>query len=105
VVNPCEENEYFVDKSGSSQGGPPLVVSYRFCYDKDLSLQHISDLTCVQKIELSGIQLNDLEGFNDVDTHYIDNCFFEKDDLKTISSLDNLEEIIIDGCLINNNND
>jgi hypothetical protein len=105
VVNPCEENEYFVDNPGGSQGGPPLVVSVRLCYDKDLSLQHISDLTCVQKLELSGMQSGDLESFNDEDTHFVNNCFFEKDDLKTISSLDNLEEIIIDGCLINNNND
>jgi hypothetical protein len=76
----------------------------RFCYYKNLSLKYISDLICVQKLELSGIQLNDLDGFGDVDTYQIDNCFFEKDDLRILSNLDNLEEIIINGCSINNSN-
>lgn len=68
----------------------------KLCYYKDLSLAKIKDLTCVQKITLSGI-------WNpDIGTYYVTDCFFENDDLNYLSNLTNLEEIIFDGCGNNN---
>lgn len=64
----------------------------KLCYYKNISLKNISDLSCVQKITLSGIWSPGTGNYN------INNCFFENDDLNYLSNMVNLESITFDSC-------
>lgn len=66
------------------------------CYREKPSLKKISNLTCVQKIKLSGIM------YPDSGTYSVGDCFFENDDLNHLSNMVNLEKITFDGCGNNN---
>jgi hypothetical protein len=64
----------------------------KLCYYKDLSLKTVSDLSCVQKITLSGIESPGVGNYS------VYNCFFENDDLNYLSNMVNLESITFNGC-------
>ncbi len=64
----------------------------KLCYHKNISLKNISDLSCVQKITLSGIFSPGVGNYD------VNNCFFENDDLNYLSNMVNLESITFDGC-------
>jgi hypothetical protein len=90
----CKENE--IPESRISTGGccPEEGEDNvtKLCYYKNLSLKNISDLSCVQRIKLSGIVSPDIGNYG------VYNCFFENDDLNYLSNMTNLEEITFDGC-------
>lgn len=86
----CKDNEIMETVELEIQGS---LVSYKWCYIRDLSLDHIKDLACVQSLFISSNQRQ-----IDINTIPIDNCIFEQENLNKLSSLVNLEEITFDGC-------
>lgn len=99
TIYKCNDNEISEDMV---KGCDPYLCKGKRCYAVEPALHHISDLTCVQKLELSGIKYN----AGEAQLFGVRNCFFEKDDLNNLSNLINLEEITFFGCSNDNiNND
>jgi hypothetical protein len=71
-----------------------LENEYHICYPNNLSLSKISDLSCIQEIELSGMPV---AGSMSAE---IENCFFTNDNINQLSQLTNLEKVAFNSCSI-----
>ena len=86
----CKANEVMKTEEWSIQG---KTIFYKWCYIKNLSFNHIKDLTCIQKLNIASTDLP-----TEINNIPIDNCVFEQEDFNNLSSLVNLEEITFLGC-------